>query len=101
MATVKKSAQANEDLYHLWHYIAIDNHNPDNAARFIEELDAAMFSLAKSPHIGTERNEYMNGLRQFVYRKNYLIYYFPLPEGGIEVIRVLHGARDIPHIFEE
>jgi len=31
--------------------------------------------------------------------KNYLIYYRPIP-GGIDVIRVLHAARDIRDILE-
>lgn len=31
---------------------------------------------------------------------NHLIFYRPV-EGGIEVLRVLHGARDINAIFED
>jgi toxin ParE1/3/4 len=31
--------------------------------------------------------------------ERYLIFYRPIPD-GIEVIRVLHGARDIDTIFE-
>jgi toxin ParE1/3/4 len=31
--------------------------------------------------------------------ENYLIFYVPR-SGGIDVIRVLHGARDIDNLFE-
>ena len=30
---------------------------------------------------------------------NYAIFYRPL-EDGIEVIRIIHGARDLPKLFE-
>jgi len=32
--------------------------------------------------------------------KNYVIFYRPISE-GIEVIRVLHGGRDIERLFQE
>lgn len=32
--------------------------------------------------------------------ENYLIFYRPI-EGGIEVVRILHSARDIAAIFED
>lgn len=31
---------------------------------------------------------------------NYLIFYRPI-EGGIEVVRVIHGARDLPSVLAE
>jgi toxin ParE1/3/4 len=31
--------------------------------------------------------------------KNYVIFYRPL-EDGIEIVRVLHGAQDLPPLFE-
>ena len=41
-------------------------------------------------------------MRRFLVRgfDNYLIFYLPQP-GGIDVIRVLHGARDIDNIFAD
>jgi plasmid stabilization system protein ParE len=30
----------------------------------------------------------------------YVVFYEPLPD-GIDVVRVLHGSRDIDHVFEE
>jgi len=93
MAVIRKTKQAHEDLYHIWHYIAVENDNPQNAERFIDMLDQAMNDLAHSPKIGSVKGEYMRDIRQFVYQK-YLILYFAL-EDGIEVVRVLHSARDI------
>ncbi len=97
MAVVNKSKQANEDLYQIWHYIAIEKESPENAERFIEALDQIMVELAQSPSIGVLKNEYMLGIRQYVFKK-YLILYFSLPD-GIEVIRVIHSARDMSELL--
>jgi plasmid stabilization system protein ParE len=32
--------------------------------------------------------------------KKYLIFYRPLVGGGVEIIRVLHGAQDVKSILE-
>jgi plasmid stabilization system protein ParE len=32
--------------------------------------------------------------------KNYLIFYRPRRDARIEIIRVAHGARDLPTLFE-
>jgi len=48
------------------------------------------------------RNPRLSGLRQWRVKgfESYLIFYRPIPE-GIEVLRVLHGARDIDRILDE
>jgi plasmid stabilization system protein ParE len=33
--------------------------------------------------------------------ENYLIFYRPLAGGGIEIIRVLHGAQDVDRIVAQ
>ena len=77
----------------------------ESAYRFLEALDQAIEQLADMPEIGTRwelpRPE-LAGLRVWpVPRfKNYLIFYQPI-ENGIEIIRVLHGSRDIDSILEQ
>jgi len=48
------------------------------------------------------RNPHAQNVRSFPLKgfPNHLVYYRAV-EGGIEVLRVLHGARDIDAIFEE
>jgi len=50
------------------------------------------------PNMGTQREELSPGLRSFPLR-NYIIFYRPM-EKGVEIARVLHGARDLPKLFE-
>ena len=48
--------------------------------------------------MGRNRPDLAPELRSFPV-DNYIIFYRPISE-GIQVIRVLHGARDIPPLFD-
>lgn len=87
--------QAEEDLLEIAFHIAQDN--PDAAARFLERIEEICAVIAASPGIGRLREELAPNLRSFPVDQ-YLIFYVPA-KGGIEVARILHGARDIPNLF--
>lgn len=53
--------------------------------------------IADMPGIGRQREELSPGLRS-VPEGDYVIFYRQI-EDGVEIIRVLHGKRDIPTIF--
>jgi len=96
MNLYRVSAAARSDLDEIWVYIAEDN--PDAADRFICALVSRFPMLASMPEIGRQREELSAHLRSFPVG-NYIIFYRPM-EGGIEIARVLHGARDLPPLFE-
>ncbi len=50
------------------------------------------------PKMGREQDTLLVNLRSFTF-KNYLIFNQSF-EGGVEILRVLHGSRDIESIFE-
>lgn len=50
------------------------------------------------PGIGRRRDDLAPGLRSISYA-NYLIFYRPIDD-GIEIVRVLHGSRDLPSQFD-
>jgi toxin ParE1/3/4 len=82
----------------------IQRDSPDAALRFLEQAEATFESLSEMPGIGSPyqvRNTRLQGLRCFAVRgfPNHLVFYLPVA-GGIDVIRVLHGARDIPPLLE-
>jgi toxin ParE1/3/4 len=54
--------------------------------------------LSQLPEIGKRRFDLAPGLRSLAVG-NYVIFYRPVSE-GIQIIRVLHGARDIPSLFD-
>jgi toxin ParE1/3/4 len=75
------------------------------ADRFFAQAEATFARLASMPGMGAryEPDEPLYAdLRDFPVSRfrDYLVFYRPIP-GGIEVYRVLHGARDIHGILAE
>jgi len=83
---------AEEDLYSIWSYIAEENADTLIADRFIRNLNEQFLSLLDSPHLGRSLGEIFPGMRKLVFG-NYLIFY-TLREFQVEIVRVLHGARN-------
>ena len=101
--TVQRSSRVDADLYEIAIYIAEDS--PQSALRFLEAAEATLKELAAMPGMGrprkfkTARLENVRSWRIEGFR-NYLVFYHPTMD-GIEVIRVLHGGRDIETLFAE
>jgi toxin ParE1/3/4 len=95
VAVILKRPHALFDLTEIWSYIAADS--VTSADRLAAEIDKAFKLLARRPGLGRARPELYPDLRSFVVRK-YVVFYLPLTN-GIDVIRVLHGARDIETVF--
>jgi toxin ParE1/3/4 len=96
MTQYRVSDAASSDLEEILLFIAQDD--PDAANRFIRTIVSRFPTLASMPHMGRHREELSAQLRSFPVG-NYVIFYRPM-DGGIEVVRVLHGARDFPSLFE-
>ena len=95
MAKVLRKPQAEADLIEIWTFIAQDS--PTRADMLLDEIDEKLQTLAQSPFIGRARDELGPPIRSFPIG-NYVLFYHPI-EDGIEIIRVLHGARDIEALF--
>ena len=89
MWRVVRSRQADEDLYDIWSYIEKDNARAANA--LIDEFTQKFELLAEHTGLGTSRPKIHPSLRFFPVGR-YLIV-FRRMEDGIEVVRVVHGAR--------
>ncbi len=75
------------------------------ADRFLDALESACEQLLKAPEIGRlyrTNNPALAHLRKWRVPTfpNHLIFYHPV-EGGVEVVRVLHGARDLEPLLDE
>ena len=91
--TITESARA--DLREIRDYIAKDN--PAAARRVVERLRAQARKLAATPGIGRSRRDLRPDLFSFPAGRH-VLFYRPQP-GGIVLVRVLHGARDLPVLF--
>jgi toxin ParE1/3/4 len=93
--TLRLSAEARDDLFQIWSYIAQDNLTAAN--RLVKVIASKMDLLRQFPYAGRGREELGEGLRSFVVRK-YLIFY-SIDGNVVDVFRVLHGSRDIEVIL--
>jgi toxin ParE1/3/4 len=96
MGVIRRTATSWKDYAAIWDYVAADN--PDAADALLRSFDAALRMLSDHPHAGQRRTELRPRLRSFP-AGNYLIFYRPL-RGGVELVRVLHGTRDVRSIFD-
>lgn len=83
--------RAKADISEIWEFIAEDS--DDQADAFIDLIDQNFQLLAQKSGLGRRREELAEGLRSFPVGR-YVIFYLPIP-GGVQIVRVLHGARDI------
>ena len=89
-----KAAQDAEDI--------ADNIAKDSseaAVRFLENAESTLTYLAESPGIGSPFESDHPDLSNLRFRRvkgfpNHVIFYVEHP-GAIEVVRILHGARDL------
>jgi toxin ParE1/3/4 len=101
---VDKLRPARQDLVDVFHHYA-QRGEIGAAQRFLKDAETTFERLASMPGLGVlyEPDDpafadlRVSPLGRF---KSHLVFYRPIP-GGIEVLRVLHGARDIRGILAE
>ena len=95
MATVLRTDQAEEDLIEILASLAQGGSSA--SARFDALLSRKLELHSRFPGLGAPCDEIAPGLRTFTVWR-YLIFYEELVD-GILIVRVMHGARDIPNSF--
>lgn len=95
MAAVFFMRQAREDLIDIWLRIGADD--PGAAGRVLDRLELAAMKLPENPRMGPARDDIRRGLRYLV-SDPFLILY-RVVEGGVEIVRVVHGRRDLFGLF--
>ncbi|KAF3885160.1 MULTISPECIES: type II toxin-antitoxin system RelE/ParE family toxin [Nostocales] len=88
---------ASRDIENIIDYIA-DSSSLDAADRFLIKINQKCKTLANFPNMGRRRDELLPSLRSFPV-DDYIIFYRPI-EGGIEILRVVSGYRDLNALFE-
>lgn len=97
MPEVQRSPEARTDLLQIWLYLA--ERNPQAADRLLDLIDQKCRLLAEMPGMGRGRPELRPNLRSFPVGR-LLIFYRPLGDDGIEIVRIVRGGRDLAALFE-
>lgn len=95
MPRIVRSDESEVDVYEIARFIAEEN--PAAAFDLIDTIDDVLRTIASSPGMGQARDDLAPAIRMFPVGK-YLIFYREIPD-GIELVRVLHGARNLRRLF--
>ena len=95
---------AERDLDEQAEYLATQG-NLERALRFYRAAGVTFELLASRPWIGKVnqfRSRFLTNVRTFPLKgfPKHLVFYLPI-EHGVEIIRVLHGARDLEILLQE
>lgn len=99
---ILKKPQVERDLIDHFSFIARDKIEP--AERFLRVADESFHQLAADPLLGHRWESPLSqlaGIRVYSLPspfRNYLVFYRPIDD-GIEVLTVLHGARDLQAVL--
>jgi toxin ParE1/3/4 len=95
MSRIRIPHRAEADLDEIWLHVA--ESNPRAADRLIAKIVDKYQTLLRFPEMGSLCEELAPRLRSLAVG-NYAIFYRPI-ENGIEIVRVVHAARDLPTLF--
>ena len=90
------SEEAVSDIEDIWIYIA--SNSIRNADSFIDQLYNKCVEISELSGIGRKRDELFPGMLSLAYKK-YVIFLMRSKD-RVEIVRILHGSRDLPKIFE-
>ncbi|MDX2199486.1 MAG: type II toxin-antitoxin system RelE/ParE family toxin [Phycisphaerae bacterium] len=88
---------ADADLDEIWEYVAAESSVP-RADKLEADLHEGMIRIGRMPGIGHLRMELADEALRFYRVHKFLIIYRP-ESRPVQIIRVLHGARDIQAIL--
>ena len=91
MGRIRRTPRAGRDLEEIWFFVAQDD--PVAADRWLDTLEEKLGLIADNPLMGVARPDIAPELRYYPVGHYLLLY--RLVAGGIEVVRVVHGARDL------
>jgi toxin ParE1/3/4 len=100
---IHRTPQAQVETIEAAFFISMDS--PSAGERFIDAVEATLAQLKGAPGIGRAMelpHSQLAGIRFWSVRgfPNHLIVYRPVDD-GIEMLRLVHGARDLPSLLTE
>ena len=97
MPNVDYAPQAKVDVLEVVRYTAVRSQSHQTCSMFLNALDERIKVLARHPNIGRARPDLGEAVRSLTFG-NYIIFYVPT-KNGIQLVRFLHGSRDIQASF--
>jgi plasmid stabilization system protein ParE len=100
MARLLISAAAQEDLLRIYEWIS-EHNGEDRADLVLRRMNTSLERLAKFPNLAPPaRSLDDEALRRHSVRP-WTVFYRPLMEGGVEILRVFDSRRDLAALLGE
>jgi toxin ParE1/3/4 len=96
---MRLAEKAVEDLRTIWLYVATESTSKEAADSLVERISDRLFLLSKHPYLGRSRSDELGlGVRSLNHGE-YLIAYV-VDKSEVLVLRIVHGRRDLPTLFD-
>ena len=95
MYRIKRTKQANIDLYEIYNYIFFNLANPIAANNFIIQILKSISNLEYFPYMG---KKVLNSNLRFIRFKNYLIFY-SINYQNVEIQRIFHRRQNFKNVI--
>ncbi len=103
MGKIVFAPAAQADLVAQWDFYADEVGDVDLADRFVRSVEQTAQKLARNPELGRSRAfRAARNVRAWAvshFPKHIIFYRAATLHGGVEIIRILHGARDLDALF--
>jgi toxin ParE1/3/4 len=98
MAELTLTTRALHDLEQIFE--SLEEQSPEGAMSFAKNLDALQDRLTTFPELGRARDELAPGIRSIPVKPVFVVFY-RLKGSRVEILRILHGHRDIASALVE
>jgi len=105
MAEFTLARAARNDIFEICEFFDFETGDPGLGDRFVASAVSTFEKLAQTPGLGRPRRFQNHPGENLRSRRvdgfpNHLVFYRPV-QGGIEIIRVIHGARNLDAQFNQ
>jgi plasmid stabilization system protein ParE len=100
MGKIKWTEKATHNLHSIYEYISRDS--VIYAGKFVKSLIKATNRLEDMPYCGRIVPEFENDdFREVIYRNYRIVYRLQGKNNDVEILAVIHGARDMRNLLPE
>jgi toxin ParE1/3/4 len=90
------SPTSRREMAGIWTYLAL-HASQEVADAQVQQIRTRTLTLTENPRLGRPRDDLRRGLRQILAKPYIVLYRFD--ETTVEIMRVVHGSRDLPALF--
>lgn len=92
------AADADRDLREILSYVATESGSTEIADRLLDRIVDRYSQLIRFPYLGRSRDDLGSGRRNLTVGEYVIVY--RIVEYEVRILRIVHGRRDLPALFD-